>query len=148
MSLGPTGDDKVCQLSVSSPLKCARCVCLCDPNGMMQRRPQVKETHRFKSLCQSARSSPTRASLLSVLLFRRFISCSLKDIIPRLSVLTSSPFIHSPAPFLVRLPPCLLRLSAVSFMFLEPLLTHSLCASSIVSLFWQVFCTFLKPFLY
>lgn len=110
------------------------------------RGQQVKETQQFKSLCQSV--STLSAHPLIPLCCRYSSS-------PFHLILTKGhntqfirpdflPFIHSPAPFLERLSPCLLRLSAVSFMFLQPLLTHSLCASSIVSLFWQLYRTFLR----
>lgn len=91
------------------------------------------------SICEYTFSSPTHPSLLSP--FHLILTKGHNTQFIRPDFL---PFIHSPAPFLARLSPCLLRLSAVSFMFLEPLLTHSLCASSIVSLFWQLYRTFLR----
>lgn len=80
-------------------------------------------------ICEYSLSTPTHPSLLSVLLFAFYfifcISFSLKDIIPWLSFLTSSVSFTPPLPFLYV---CLLVSSS---MFSEPLLTHSLFASSL-----------------
>lgn len=99
------------------------------------------------SICEHSFSSPTHSSFVVCTPLRLF---SLRLILTKGHNTSIIPpdflhFIHSPAPFLVRLSPCLLRLYAVSFMFSEPLLTHSFfSASPIVSLFWQLYHTFLS----